>query len=199
MTTKSNGYIITSEGSSVPRRNTMRSGCVSIIIWRFRILMFLALLGTIWFGIPLWFYDRGISLGYFLWILTGVVLTSISGYFLVIQPIQDNRRRKRDEPLFRLRCVLFGHKWMRMDLSDDTEVIWCGRCGNIHDDDRQDEMKPSADVDVEPYEEKEQEIFARDMEREWEKENFCSRCGNLNSVRMTKDYKIVIYCSRCDE
>jgi len=55
---------------------------------------------------------------------------------------------------------------------------------------------PSKD---ETHVEKGQEIFARDMEREWEKEKYCWRCGNLNSVRVTKDHKIVVYCSRCDE
>ena len=62
------------------------------------------------------------------------------------------------------------------------------------------EMKPLADV--EPKNEDWIEIpkeLRGDVRKKELDEKFCSKCGDLHSVRVTKDHKIVVYCSRCDE
>jgi hypothetical protein len=59
--------------------------------------------------------------------IPGVIL----GYFLLIQPFHDKARRKRGEPLFRLRCVLFGHKWKVFSEPEDAELFLCVRCDYV--------------------------------------------------------------------
>jgi hypothetical protein len=53
--------------------------------------------------------------------------TLIIGYFLLIQPAQDEIHRTRVEPLFRLRCKLLGHKYIMAKLL--PYLVWCERCG----------------------------------------------------------------------
>lgn len=55
--------------------------------------------------------------------------TLIIGYFLLIQPAQDEIHRTRGEPLFRFRCKLLGHKYIMAKFL--PYQVWCERCGII--------------------------------------------------------------------
>ena len=50
-------------------------------------------------------------------------------YFLLVQPALDEISRKRGEPLFRIRCKLFGHNFIMGP--GPLCLVWCSWCGEM--------------------------------------------------------------------